>query len=338
MNKSYYQNKAILKRLIGILISIIALFLVARNLKYDDIIRSMQRMNYYYLGIVLLIIMVNFTLRSIRWGNLFESDIKPSFKNLFVSLMIGYLANNVLPARSGELIRVWKLGQTENIPKSTVFGTILIERIVDLFIALLLFRILMFYYPVPLWVDGISYAAIICGLIISTMYLLRNVKLAGIVKILFQVIPSSILNKMERVFQGFVEGIKTFFYGQKNLTFMFFTVLIWLTEFSIAFFLARAFSLALTEGQAIFVMLAIGLGSIIPSSPGSIGTFEYVGMNALSLLGYRGAIAQSYIIVLHGVVFLCSSFIGILCLLLSKQKLSSFKNGEITSNIVDSEL
>jgi uncharacterized membrane protein YbhN (UPF0104 family) len=102
---------------------------------------------------------------------------------------------------------------------------------------------------------------------------------------------------------------------------MIYTGLIWSLELLAVWMIAQAFYLPITVGGIVFVVVAVGLGTMVPSSPGSLGTYEFFAANALALIGVTGGSALSFAFVLHSVTFLGANFLGVACLAWSRQKI-----------------
>src|SRR5439155_2093649 len=103
-------------------------------------------------GLVLLgmpIPLVGLLLRAIRWRVLLLPLGSPSIAVSFSSMMLGYLGNNLLPMRAGEVVRAYALGRQSSISKSAVLATIVVERAVDGIIMILVFCLLFRVFPMP---------------------------------------------------------------------------------------------------------------------------------------------------------------------------------------------
>ena len=110
--------------------------------------------NYLILLLAAFLLWSSVWLRGVRWKFLFPEKNSPSISSLYKAEMIGYFGNNVLPLRLGELLRSYIVGKEHSLSKSFVFGTVILERLMDT-IALALFALLLFGGPtiqVFLWV------------------------------------------------------------------------------------------------------------------------------------------------------------------------------------------
>jgi uncharacterized protein (TIRG00374 family) len=264
---------------------------------------------------VAALILISLVGRSIRWGTLFPAS--PRLTELFGAMMIGYLANNVLPARAGDLVRVYALGNRESIAKSTVLGTVVVERVIDLMITLILLGVAFLFIPLPEWSVNVGIGLSILSLAALGFLIALNMAgkrlIQGVLRLL-RFLPQSTLQRIESLGEGFIRGVDPLRDIPRVLRFLSLSALIWFIEVLITFLTARAFNLPLGFAEALFVLLIIAIGMAIPSAPGFIGTYEFFGISALLLLGIEGGDALGFLLVLHAVTFFGTSLVGAFCL------------------------
>ena len=309
---------------LGILISLALLVWILRAFDLAEVGRALQAANYLYLLPVLVLIVPNFALRALRWGTLFGNTRVPRWGSLFVAMMIGYLANNILPARAGELVRAYVLGQREGIAKSTVLATVVVERVADLVVALSLLAVVLLFYPLPAWLGRVGLvvgAVSLAALAFLALLNLWGLRLVAWMVHLLGFLPKSVLSRIEAVGSGFVAGVSGLHNRRRALQFVGCTALIWLMEALSIYLMVLAFHLPISLGGALFVMLVLGLGTMVPSSPGYVGTYEFFATSALALLGVTGGVALSFALAIHAITFLGSSLLGVGFVLWSGQTL-----------------
>lgn len=301
---------------LGISLSIVLLLWVFKDCNFAEIGSTLKEADFLCLVPIAALIFLDFCLRASRWGVLFENPGHLKWKNLFVSMMIGYLANNMLPARGGELIRIWILGKREKLPKSTVLATIMVEKVADLLVILLLLAFLLFFFPLPVWLQGVGVVAGGCCVLAVLLVSLRKINglrlLARILRLL-KFLPAHIMKIVRNIGKAFVAGVSGIFNGKNSLSFVIYTALIWVCEVLITFLLAQSFHLPLSFMESLFLIVVIGISSMIPSSPGAIGTFEFFGISTLSMIGIKGSGAQAFVFIYHTLNLLSTSFIGAAC-------------------------
>lgn len=218
---------------------------------------------------------------------------------VFWATMAGYLGNNFLPARAGELIRSAALGHKTGLSKSWVFATALTERLLDV-VALVLFSL-----------------AAVFSLGRSSQLLVRAWKVMGVVGVagiilllavprfedLFRRMlgrvpgPARFRERLLGILGQFLSGMRSFANQSRGFAFAGMTVLIWLTDAVGTMISARAFGLSLTLPIAVMLLAGLGLSSAIPSTPGYVGVYQFVAVAVLVPLGYARSSVLAYIIV-----------------------------------------
>lgn len=134
---------------IGLLISAVFLYLAFRNVNIPEMVEALEKANYWWLlpGIVMMFISLG--IRAYRWQFFLLSIAKVPIKKLFSSMMIGYMANNVLPLRLGEIMRALAIGNSAKISRTSAFATILVERIIDVISLLMILGFTVFFHEFP---------------------------------------------------------------------------------------------------------------------------------------------------------------------------------------------
>ncbi len=128
--------------LFGIIIAAIALYFTFKDVSFHEILRSTLELHYQYLPIAIVCFALTFVLRVYRWHYFCRSLKHIPTARLYSPLMIGFMGN-LLPARAGEFIRAYLLGKREHLSFSASFGTVVVERIFDMFSILLLLEAIL---------------------------------------------------------------------------------------------------------------------------------------------------------------------------------------------------
>jgi uncharacterized protein (TIRG00374 family) len=311
-------------RWLGILVSLALIAWILHAFDLGDVGRALLAVNYLYLLPLAVLVLVNYTLRTLRWGILFVETNAPRWTDLFMAMMIGYLGNNILPARAGELVRAYVLGKRSGTSKSKALATVMVERVVDLWVVLVMLPVLLCFYPITSWLVGAGMIAGAIGLaatafLASLMIWGHHLLVWTLRRLAF--LPKRVVRRIETVGNGFVAGVRGFRKPQQAISFLSYTAVIWLMEAISVWLMARAFSLPLSIGESLFVIIVIGIGMMIPSSPGYVGTYEFFALSALAIFNISGSSALGFTVIMHVVSFAGSSIIGAICLALSGQSL-----------------
>ncbi len=133
--------------IVGILVSIVCSWLFARNIEWTSLIVALREANYVYIIPTIIIIFVSHYLRAFRWAEFLIPIKKVSVLNLFSAHMIGFMANNVLPARVGEIIRPLIVARKEKVKITTSFATVVMERVFDMLSIIVIASFLFLFLP-----------------------------------------------------------------------------------------------------------------------------------------------------------------------------------------------
>ena len=133
----------------GFVLSLFFLVIFFRKIDLVTIWNSFLSVEYLYVIPLVVFNIFSFWVRAKRWQYLLAPIKKIKISPLFHATAIGFLANNILPARIGELVRAYVLGSKEKISKTSSFATIVVERLFDGFTILLLFLVVILFLPFP---------------------------------------------------------------------------------------------------------------------------------------------------------------------------------------------
>ena len=302
---------------LGIAVSLAALGWVFYTYDLTELTAAMADARGAYLAAALGVLVVAFLLRALRWRIIFAAEARPSRWNAFSAMMVGYLFNNLMPARAGELVKVYLLGRVAGTSKSMVLGTVVVDKAADLAVFAALLALVIQGRAVPDWIArsaltlvGVGSVAVVA--LITFPGLARN---AGrLVAPALKALPARIAEALRNAAHSFLDGIHGLARPAAATKFVGYSAVIWLAEVAIVGMVAQAFGLPLGPGEALFVLLVIAAGTMIPSSPGYIGTFEVFGLMAMELIGRGGTMALGFVVTLHATTLLGSSVLGALCL------------------------
>ena len=297
MNKEIKHNIFNWKFLLGSIFSIYLLWIVFEKFEIHNFYKIILNANFAYILFAILILLFSVYLRSLRWKLLFHSNDEINTRILFDIQLIGYFANNVLPLRIGEVIKAYFVGNEYNISKSKVFGTIILERVLDMLgvIFLILISLLFSNYKYDL-INNYLFLSIVVALLLLS-YVLKNFRFKNLG-------GNFVLKIINDLIYGF-----TSLNNKNGLLSFFYTALIWICYILIVFFTQLAINFQLDLLQSIFILLVSTFSLAIPSLPASIGIFEASVIYALTLLGINNNNVE-FSIFLHSVTFFPYTIIG----------------------------
>jgi glycosyltransferase 2 family protein len=275
-------------------ISPIFLYFALRDLNWSSVLAAFAKVSPIAPIAMSGVYCLGFVLRSWRWRLLLPRRIV--LEDSLAAVVLGYAANNVLPARLGEIVRAQAIGQKAKISRSLALASILVERVFDGLVLTGLLYLGIRGSAIPPWASSVG----VLGLSIFGGALIF-VLLLGLTRSLWEnkieLLP---FLKLHQVLQQFARGLTLV--GRNRflpLTIFGLSLSVWLVE-GIMFYIAiEAFSLDVPKTVALFVMGLINLGILVPSAPGYIGTFQYFGLLAFSAWQVSSEEALACVVLIH---------------------------------------
>jgi uncharacterized protein (TIRG00374 family) len=304
----------IVKILVGLLISVLFLFLAFRNVDTTQLKNAFIGLNWFYAGMITVVIVFSHWIRAMRWRYLLAPIRWVGVGRLFSALIIGYAANTCLPAHLGEFLRAYVLGKKRSIPASAAFATIVTERLLDMFSLIILMLIAIAVYPFPAWIkkSGWIMAGATLTLFLFMVLLKKETgKTLGLFRLLLKPFPHKVYQRVEKLLTVFLTGFVRLKRPSHYLWVGLYTVGIWLCYSASFWFGLKAFGFQL-PWIAPFVMLVVTTISIVvPSSPGYVGTYHYLCQLGLGLLGIPKGPALAFAFVVHAMNIIPVFLIGL---------------------------
>lgn len=330
----------ILKILSFLALGIVLLYLAFRGVAFDELASILQRVNFWWIGLSLLFAGISFFSRARRWILLIEPlGFKPSFKNTYHALMVGYLSNYALP-RLGEVTRCVTLGKREKIPVDSLIGTVIVERVIDLVMLLLIMLVLLFswmekfgaffneqiYGPLQHKFIEIFGGAWVFWLILISVFVLLFLLMYLFRKKLMRF---PLIRKMKAILNGVLNGLKTIYRMKRKWEFILHSVLIWflyiLMTWVVVFSLQELSGLSFIDGM--FLLVIGGLGMSAPVTAG-FGAYHWITSRGLMVVyDFSLETGSAYAILAHESNSLLTIVLGALSyiLLMTSRKISPHK-------------
>jgi hypothetical protein len=249
----------------------------------------------------MIISSINYFFRALRWRVLLKLDRPTDPFKVFWADMVGYLGNNIFPARAGELIRAIYLGNEYNISTAYVFATCMVERICDVFALIFIGTASLLQMDL---LSGNLLTALEIFLIIGVIGVLIMALLPKMKNSVFNwfsrfSVYRKIQEPVEKLINNLSEGFQILQDKRTILRFILFTVLIWFVDAVNILVAGSIFHLTLTLPIAFVLLAAMGLSSAIPSTPGYIGVYQFVAVLVLVPLHYSQETAIAFITVMQ---------------------------------------
>lgn len=293
--------------LLGILISGVFLVYAFRGQDYGAIVDSLKGVRYWLLIPALGLYFCGVVVRTYRWSILLSPMKKISIRNLLPITVIGFMANNVLPLRTGEVVRSYVLNKNYGVKKTAALTTIAVERIFDgitmvgfiLVAAITINLTNELQHVVKL--ASVLFAIAVIGLAIATFA--RDLR-ETLLQFGLRFVPMAVRGKIESLAESFFSGLESLRSPKLMGAVALSSILAWGFEASMYWVVAVAFG---ADVRAIMgfseTLLTTGianLATLVPSSPGYVGPFEAGVKTVLNgALGIDAAESLSYAIVVH---------------------------------------
>jgi uncharacterized protein (TIRG00374 family) len=256
-------------------------------------------------------------IRALRWRLMFAPERRPSTRPVLNALLIGYLFNNILPARAGEAARVVALKQSASTSRAETTGTVVLERAYDVLSLLLLLFVVAPWLPDVTWLRAAAWLGAILGLACAAAIVVlaayRDRPLRWALRPLARM-PFLSGERIDDAGSNLTHGLAGLTSLRVALVAFFWTTVSWVVMAASFWFLTLGFDLDVPPLAGLLVVIAINLAMILPSSPAAIGVFEAATIVALTAYGISESDALSYALVLHALNFVPYVVVGSLVL------------------------
>jgi uncharacterized protein (TIRG00374 family) len=303
--------------LIGILVSVFFLWLAFRKVDYQELAQALKSANYLWVFPNMALMVFSMWLRAYRWKFMVNPIKKVGLQRLFSSTMIGFMANNILPVRLGEIVRAYSLGSKAGISRTASFATIVLERVFDGFSLLMLLWITLLISPFPDWVKRAGNLTLALNVILLVVLIFLEVKTEPTLKFLnrlLRFLPRKISNQLTELLFKFTTGLKVFRDLPSMIWILIFSMFIWGVVGISNYFIFLAFDLYPPIQASFILLVMVSLAVMIPASPGYVGTFHFFCIAALGLFGYGKNLALPFSVVLHAAQYIPITLIGLIYL------------------------
>ncbi len=295
------------------------------RIQVSELGQVLAHAKYLYLLPALLMFLTSFHVRAYRWKLFLLPVGNVRFGAAYSSMMIGYMVNNILPLRMGEIFRAHALGREEKVSRSSAFATIVVERVFDILCLLLILGIILLFFPFPPWIKRSALITLIATVVLVAVLLLMMRKTELLVKLLrklFGTRGQRIGERSEDVFRKFTKGLQAFKQTEHYILITVTSLLLWVFYLGCVYCTFYTFDFVTPEYPKIqqsaimasLVILAVGtIAIIIPSTPGAVGTYHGVVVLGLSLFDVQAEQAMGFALVMHLFNYLPLTIIGLAC-------------------------
>jgi uncharacterized protein (TIRG00374 family) len=295
----------------GVAISLVALWLVLRSVDLQEAADILRTADWRWIAALGAFLCVDLAVRALRWQRLLAPIAPVPYGHTLGYLLVGYLANNILPARIGELVRSHYAGDREGISRSTTLGTIVVERVVDLATVVAIASVAI----LVLSVRGIVASAVLAGVAVAGLFAvilavgIAAHRLPGADRVAARAL------RYPRIRDAAIrlrDGLRVAGRPRTLVEALLLSAVAW--GATILAFAAAGQSVAveLTIGQAALMASGVALASAIPAGPASLGTFELAAVEIGKAVGIGSSEAFAIGLIAHLSILVVTSLGGII--------------------------
>jgi glycosyltransferase 2 family protein len=294
----------ILALVLGLPLSGILLYLASRNLVLSDVGHALARAEPLPVALAVLLIGVMYTIQATRWRWIARGETDQPVSRFLGYIVGGLACNNVVPGRIGDLLRVHWLAAGAGIPRARALATVVVDRASDLLALVVLLAVTVPLTPHPTWLGRIHVAAAAGGILLAVLLLgarqhalrrdpdRRRSRLGAIVSDGLSTMASAVNRRDAPVIAA--------------LSFA-----AWGAWAASAWLVASSVGIALSPAQLLFFAAVVNLGVAVPSSPGFVGTYQWLCVSTLGLLSVGHAEAFAFSVLFHAVWYVPTTLAGL---------------------------
>lgn len=309
---------------IGFSFIVVTFYFLFRNIDWNKMLEAFSHLQLIWILPALVVYLFGYIIRGFRWVILLSPVKKCTFQSLFPTLIIGFMANNVLPARAGEFIRAHLNGKKEGISRSASFATIVLERLFDGLTMIILLWIVLGIGDLPIKESmmspgiqhAIDWSPYVFGGAFLALFTLVIFKESAVsfIKFFVQMAPKKFHDPAEKLTHTFIDGLHILKNARESLLVLLTSLGAWTCEFSSYYLFGIGMGIApapLNFGSAALLMAIVNLGILIPNAPGGVGLFELLGAGLL-FVSYHipKELAVGYMLLVHFMVLVPIILLG----------------------------
>lgn len=312
------MSKRNLVLLFGLGLTLVSLYFAFRGTNFGDIAQNLRAADWRAAPLFILALIVFYGLKAIRWQQLLRVDnTRPAIRELVRPMMIGFAANNLLPFRIGELIRIVLGARALDLPKGTVLASVAIERIFDL-VAILILSAATFSFTNNQAMDHPVAERIVPFAILATVGLIGLIVAAplafSVLRWLLNYLPSRLGRFATEKTHTIETGFKAIGGPLQLILVLINSLAQWLILAISIYLSCTAVDVAISLSASIYLMLLLTIAISVPSTPGFVGIVEYSFVLGLGAFGVSAEPALAAAIFYHALSWLFVVLVGTISL------------------------
>ena len=300
--------------LLAIGLAVVLLYEVLHGVDWMRVWRTVVAARWQFLAGAGLISVGSFVVRALRWRILLNAGVTTPLpiRTVFRANMAGYLGNNVLPARAGEVIRSLLISSQSSLSRTYVLTTAMSERVSDAIVLVLWGSLMLSRVAKPAWMEGVAHTMTLAAAAGAVSLLVLPHAEGPLLRILeWLPVPAALKARMKGLAGQILSGIRAFHDVGRFAGFAALTAIIWMADASALMVAARALGLDVRFPAAVLLLTAMGLGSALPSTPGYVGIYQFAAVTVLSVFGIAREQALAYSLVTQALGYVVVAILGV---------------------------
>ena len=329
-NEKVFNRRTILQLILGSLVGVAAIYLAFRGISVSQLWKTLGQANPWLTLAALLIALLNVAVVALRWWVVLLLDWRVrEYLSMLAGVYLGQMFNILLPARLGELARIYFVGERLRVSKSKLLGTVVIEKVADMVAFGTAVLLLLLMISLPGWVfepGQLLIAMAVASLVGIVVIMLWGHALLNWMRPWLETLLGRWGKRLVGMFEQALSGLESLRSWRRQ-------VAIWACSFTVVilstltnYFLLLALDIQAPFSAALFVLVVLQVGSAPPSAPGKLGVYHYLAVLALSVFAVDKEIALAYGVLLYIVALLSKVIIGVLVLLLTRWRIPTLAN------------
>ena len=270
-----------------------------------------------------IVFFASLALRAWRWQIMLAPITKMKFNDVFGAMNIGYMANNVLPFRMGEVYRAQVVHQLSGISRTAAFGSVVLERVTDLIFMVPYLGLAVLLFPLPGALRDGAYVISAASFILTIFFLwtaLDRPRVLRLVSRVLSVLPRRLSSTLSDLFARFTSGIVILGRRDKIAALTLSSLALWAMYGLMVYFVMLSLGFIGTDlplidnnlmGAVLVTLIITTIGFVIPGAPGSVGTYHGVAVMGLSLFNVPGDRAAGFAFLLHALNYIPLTILGL---------------------------
>jgi uncharacterized protein (TIRG00374 family) len=296
---------------VGVPVSLVLLYVATRGVAWEDVRRALREARAAPLVGAVAALAGVYVVQGLRWRWIARRQARAP-RTTFVGLVVaGVGANNVLPGRVGDLLRAHWLSLRTGTPRARTLATVVVDRACDVFVLLAFLLVTYPFTPRRTWIDRVFVASLVvtaviaAGLAATRLYVSHRARDG-------RTLPLSVrLSWPGRQLSSLIRGTAAVVRASDLAVALALSVAAWLLWAVGLWLVADALSIDLALWQAAFMTGLVNLGTAVPSSPGFVGTYQWLCVSGLGLFGVGASRAFAFSLVLQAAWFVPTTLVGV---------------------------